>query len=165
MTSIAGLRLRRAAAAEAPEIAEVYIASRRAAVAYMPTVHTDDEIRMWVGSIMMPAREVWVAAANRGILGFLALDGEMLDQLFVAPAMQRRGVGDRLLAKAKELSPRRLRLYSFQKNTPARNFYEARGFVAIDFNSGERNEEQEPDVLYEWTPKGGAQSPARTLQR
>ncbi len=156
MTLPAGLRLRRAEHSDTGAVADVYIASRRGAVAYMPTIHTDDDIRRWIAAVMMPSLEVWVAEASGRILGFLALDGETLDQLFVAPPAQRNGIGDRLLAKAKELRPRRLQLFTFQKNAPARSFYEARGFVAIDFNSGERNEEREPDVLYQWTSGPGA---------
>jgi GNAT superfamily N-acetyltransferase len=152
----AGFKLKRAKPSDASAVAEVYIASRRGAAAYMPTIHTDDDIRRWITAVMMPALEVWIAEAGGRVLGFLALDGETLDQLFVAPPVQRRGVGDRLLAKAKELRPHRLQLYTFQKNAPARSFYEARGFVAIDFNSGERNEEREPDVLYQWTSTRGA---------
>jgi GNAT superfamily N-acetyltransferase len=145
--------LRRARMADAPAIAELYIASRRGAAAYMPTVHTDDEIRGWVSSYLVPRLEVWVAESRGRIAGFIALEGEdMLDQLFVVPAMQRTGVGDRLLILAKQLRPARLRLYTFERNTPARHFYEARGFVAVDFNDGSRNEENEPDVLYQWTP-------------
>lgn len=145
--------VRRAHMSDAPAIAEVYIASRRGAAAYMPTVHTDDEIRAWVSDYLVPRLEVWVAESGGRIVGFLGLEGEdMLDQLFIAPATQRSGVGDRLLALAKELRPAGLRLYAFQRNTPARRFYEARGFVAVDFNDGSRNEEKEPDVLYQWTP-------------
>ena len=33
----------------------------------------------------------------------------------------------------------------------ARRFYEARGFSAVAFTDGARNEEGEPDVLYRWT--------------
>jgi GNAT superfamily N-acetyltransferase len=159
------IKLRRAASADAREVADIYIASRRGAVEFMPTVHTDDEIRGWIASVLVPNLEVWVAEVGGRISGFVALDGEMLDQLFIAPNLQRQGIGDRLLNKAKELSPRRLRLYTFQKNAPARHFYEARGFVAIEFNDGSRNEEQAPDVLYEWTPGPAARGARENAAR
>jgi GNAT superfamily N-acetyltransferase len=119
----------------------------------MPTVHTDAEIREWVIDHMVPERETWVADDSGRIVAVMVLDGEMVDQMYVAPAEQRRGAGDAMLAYAKKLRPARLRLYTFQSNTPARRFYEARGFIAIEFNDGARNEERAPDVLYEWTPK------------
>ena len=145
--------IRRAQPHEADEIATVYIASRRGAAAYMPTVGTDDEIRAWVTSEMVPNRETWVALAGGRIAGILVMQGEEVDQLFLLPAMQRQGVGERLLDHAKKLRPERLRLWTFQRNAPARRFYENRGFVAIEFTDGSRNMEREADVLYEWNSK------------
>jgi hypothetical protein len=51
--------------------------------------------------------------------------------------------------------PSGMRLYAFQRNTRARDFYECRGFVAVEFGDGSGNEEGEPDVLYQWTPTTG----------
>ena len=48
-------------------------------------------------------------------------------------------------------SPTGLRLYTYQQNTRARAFYEARGFTNVEFNDKGR-EEQRPDVLMEWRP-------------
>jgi GNAT superfamily N-acetyltransferase len=148
--------IRRALPSEARAVADLYIASRRGASAFIPTVHTDDETRAWVSGYLVPRLEVWVAESGGILLGIMALEDDLVDQLYIAPATQRRGVGDRLLAHAKKLRPARLRLYTFQRNAPARRFYEARGFVAIEFNDGSHNEEHEPDVLYEWK---GASAP------
>ena len=65
--------IRRAQPHEADEIASVHIASRRGATAYMPTVGTDDEIRAWVTSEMVPNRETWVALAAGRIVGILVM--------------------------------------------------------------------------------------------
>jgi ribosomal protein S18 acetylase RimI-like enzyme len=40
--------------------------------------------------------------------------------------------------------------FTFQRNESASAFYEAHGFRIVDLNDGSRNEEGEPDVLYEW---------------
>jgi GNAT superfamily N-acetyltransferase len=84
------------------------------------------------------------------VLGFMALDGDELDQLYLRPGYYRQGIGSRLLALAKRESPGRQRLYTFQRNARARAFYEAHRFRAVDLNDGSRNEESEPDVQYEW---------------
>lgn len=151
-TSQTRVVFRRASVADAAEVATVYIASRRGAAAYLPTVGTDAEIRAFVVDRMVPERETWVAEAGGRIVAVLALDGDMVDQFYVAPGDQRRGVGDAMLAHAKRLRPAGLRLYAFQRNIPARHFYEARGFVAKGLTDGAANMEREPDVLYEWTP-------------
>jgi GNAT superfamily N-acetyltransferase len=152
--AVARFVIRRARAADAAAIAEVYIASRRGAARYFPTVHSDDEIRGWIAGELVPMCEVWVAEAAEPFaaqaIGMMALEGDMLAQLYIAPAWQRRGVGDGLLGVAMRERPAGLRLWTFQANLPARRFYEARGFRAIEFTDGSRNEERAPDVLYEW---------------
>ncbi len=142
--------LRPAALRDAGEIAELFLASRRDALPYLRRVHSDDDTRRWIAEEMLPRCEVWVAELDGRIVGFAAVAGVHLDHLYLLPGYYRLGIGDRLLAKAKEISPGRLQLFKFQRNTAARAFYEARGFVPVDFNDGSRNEEHEPDVLYEW---------------
>jgi len=147
--------IRRARATDAAAIAEVYIASRRGAARFYPTVHSDDEIRGWIASYLVPNAEVWVAEATEpagSVIGMMALEGGMLEQLYIAPASQRRGIADGMLALAMREWPAGLRLWTFQANAPARRFYEARGFRAIELTDGARNQERAPDVLYEWKP-------------
>lgn len=149
-------RLRPAAGADGPEIAGVFIAARRDALPYLPRLHSDDDTRRWMLETVLRRSTVWVAELDGTIVGFLSLIGEHLDHLYVHPGHYRQGIGDRLLAKAKEMSPERLRLFTFRRNARARAFYEARGFVAIVFGDGSTNEEREPDVLYEWIASGSA---------
>ena len=146
------ISFRRANAADAPEVATVYIASRRCAAAYLPTVGTDAEIRAFVIHQMVPEREIWVAEDDSRMVALLVLHDDEVDQFYVAPGDQRRGVGDAMLAHAKRLRPAGLRLWAFQRNAPARRFYEARGFIAKKFTDGATNMEREADVLYQWTP-------------
>ncbi len=146
------ISFRRATAADASEVAKVYICSRRAAAEWLPTVGTDEEIRAFVINQMVPERETWVAEDSGRIVALLTLHGDDLDQFYVAPDEQRRGVGDAMLAHAKRLRPAGLQLWAFQRNAPARRFYEARGFVAKKFTDGATNMEREADVLYEWIP-------------
>lgn len=146
--------IRRARADDARKVADVHIRSRRAAEKsglIPPSVHTDDEIRAWVVENLMKTCDVWLAVAARKPVAMMALAGDVLEHLYVAPERQARGVGTMMLKLAKLLSPARLRLFTFQSNLPACRFYEAHGFSAINFNDGARNEERAPDVLYEWT--------------
>jgi GNAT superfamily N-acetyltransferase len=146
------ITFRRATTADAPEVATIYISSRRGAAAYLPTVGTDEAISAFVVNQMVPERETWVAENAGKMVAVLTLHGDELDQFYVAPGEQRRGVGDAMLAHAKQLRPGGLRLWAFQRNAPARRFYEARGFIAKRFTDGATNMEREADVQYEWTP-------------
>ncbi len=117
---------------------------------FLAKLHSDDEARAWIRDTLLPKAEVWVAEIAGRQVGYLALVDDILDHLYVGPEHQNQGVGSLLMAKAKALRPDGLRLYAFQRNQHARRFYEARGFVPVEFSDGRSNQEGEPDVLYQW---------------
>ena len=123
-------------------------------MAYLPTLHTDDEVRGWIRDVVLPGDEVVVAEVDGRLAGFAALDGDLLGHLYVHPELQGMGIGDALLARVKELRAGGFRLWVFQRNTGARRFYERRGLRLVELTDGAGNEEREPDALYEWRPGG-----------
>ncbi|MFF1926002.1 GNAT family N-acetyltransferase [Streptomyces sp. NPDC058221] len=152
----ATVRLREARAQDATPLTRLFLASRAAAMPYLPRVHSDEATLDWMTHVVLPGTDVWVAelheeGVGQEIAGFVSVDGEELEQLYLSPGVWGRGIGSRLLAKAKEHSPERLALYAFQRNAGARAFYERHGFTAAEFNDGSRNEEGEPDVRYRWS--------------
>jgi GNAT superfamily N-acetyltransferase len=148
----AGVAVRPGEPRDAGEIAEVHLAARREAMPWLPVVHSDDETFAWVAEYVLPRREVWVAEAAGRVVGVASLEGESLEQLYILPDYQGKGVGSALFAKAKERRPNGLEFYVFQRNVRAREFYERRGCEAVEFGDGSGNEEGEPDVLYRWEP-------------
>ncbi|MGN6095432.1 MAG: GNAT family N-acetyltransferase [Bosea sp. (in: a-proteobacteria)] len=150
MSATPAITIERASPRDAGEIAALYLASRAEALPSLRRVHSDHEVQDWIATVRLASGETWVAREAGRILGFLSLDGEDIDQLYLLPNEVRRGIGSLLLAKARERSPERLTLFTFQRNTAARTFYERHGFRLVDLNDGERNEEGEPDALYEW---------------
>ena len=84
-------------------------------------------------------------------VAFMAIAGDFIDQLYVAPEHQRRGLGQALLAHARTLSPSGLRLFTFQFNANGRAFYEKNGFVVARLGVSPAPE-SEPDVEYHWRP-------------
>jgi ribosomal protein S18 acetylase RimI-like enzyme len=147
----ARISLRRADVADAPAITDVFVASRNDAVPRIPRMrHSVADTRHWFEAIVLVEQEVWVAEVDGAIAAMMVLRGDSLDHLYVRPGAQRRGVGSQLLQHAKRRRPHGLRLYTFEANEPARDFYEKHGFKAIAFGDGTGNEEGAPDVLYEW---------------
>jgi ribosomal protein S18 acetylase RimI-like enzyme len=124
----------------------------------LPVLHSREEGIAYFAGHVLVHEEVFVAEVNELVVGFIALEGDHVDHLYIAPAFQCRGIGDKLLGMAKELRPDRLMLWTFQGNARARRFYEARGFLASEFNDGSRNVEREPDLLYVWLPKASSTS-------
>jgi GNAT superfamily N-acetyltransferase len=133
-------------------VTRVFLASRRQAKPYLPELHTDAEILVWMETIVLATHEVTVAELAGQIVGFAAVEGDLLAHLYVDPREQRRGIGGALLEWVKELRPTGFRLWVFQRNEAARSFYEARGCRLVELTDGSGNEEREPDALYEWFP-------------
>ena len=146
-----GVTIRRAGAADAAAIADVFLASFNATYAF-PLAHPDNDVRGWIRDVMVPTHESWVALDQDRVVGWMALGPGELDQLYVTPDRLGEGIGRRLLDVARERSPDGLRLYTFQVNARARRFYERNGFVAEWFGDGAANEEGQPDVRYVWRP-------------
>lgn len=149
------MQIRRASADEALVAADLYIASRSGAGSVIPPpVHDDDDVRRWMRDDFMPRAEVWFAVdEDDAPLAILALEADdWLEQLYVLPEAQGRGIGRALVEHAKLQRPAGLQLWAFESNAPARAFYEANGFVAAEFTDGSGNEERAPDVRYVWAP-------------
>jgi GNAT superfamily N-acetyltransferase len=146
------VEIRRAFPAEADALAALWLRSRAASVPSIPpTVHTDEEVRRWFHEVLLPSSEVWVADSEGDVVALMVLDREWIDQLYVAPNSTGRGIGGTLLEHAMSIRPTLLKLWTFESNLGARRFYEAHGFAVIASTTGE-NEEQAPDVCYEWRP-------------
>ena len=93
--------------------------------------------------------QVWVVESGQCPVAFMAMNKDFIDQLYIHPDYQRRGIGKVLLNFARERSPDHLWLYTLQINVSARAFYEKDGFVAEKFGMSPPPE-NEPDVEYHW---------------
>lgn len=150
MASNSQVIIRAGTAEDSSQIADVYIASRKDALPNLNEAHDEQDIRRWIGTWFANEGNVYVAEIDNLIVGLLRVIGDDLDQLYLKPGYYRHGIGSRLLNRAKDVSPGKLTLFTFQVNRRARTFYESHGFRIVDFNDGSRNEEKEPDILYEW---------------
>ena len=115
-----------------------------------PGIHPPDDVRAWVGTWDLTARDVWVAESDGTIVGFANLTPTWLDGLYVAPAAQRAGIGSTLLDLAKSVRPDGFGLWVFEMNQPARDFYRRHGLVALERTDGSANEEHAPDIKMVW---------------
>lgn len=146
-----GTTIRRATAADATALADVYLRSRAGAGDVIPPgVHPPADVHRFVAEVVVPDREAWLACDPAGTaVGVLVLDGDDLDWLWVLPEVQGTGVGTALLAHATQRRPHGLALWVFASNTPALAFYARHGWRAVRTTPGD-NEEGAPDVRYVW---------------
>jgi putative acetyltransferase len=92
---------------------------------------------------------IFVVESDKRPVAFMAMKREFIDQLYVHPDYQNRGIGKALLDRARQLSPEHIWLYTLQININARVFYEKNGFIAEKFGISPPPE-SEPDVEYHW---------------
>ena len=83
-----------------------------------------------VANDFLPNAQLWLAVDEDDTLGFLVMDGRMIDALFVDPAHHGRGVGTFLLDHALSLAPDAL-VDASEQATNALPFYLARGFRIV----------------------------------
>lgn len=83
----------------------------------------DAMVAAWLQTV-----ELWMVDDGPQAAGFLVMDGEMIDALFVDPELHGRGFGTALMEHALALSPFAT-VDASEQATNALPFYEARGFV------------------------------------
>ncbi|TGT39433.1 GNAT family N-acetyltransferase [Mesorhizobium sp. M8A.F.Ca.ET.165.01.1.1] len=146
MIDSAKIALRPAVASDAAAIARILRAALNS-FDWMPVIHTPAEDLAFIRDIVLPNQQVPVAEDGADIVGFIAVIGDWVEQLYLDPASTGQGIGSRLLMDATAALPQ-VKLHCFQANTGARRFYERHGFQAEAFGDGTTNEEGLPDILY-----------------
>jgi ribosomal protein S18 acetylase RimI-like enzyme len=98
---------------------------------------------------ILPAQfQVDLALIEEKVIGMIAYNETEINQLYVHIDYQGIGIGQILLNKVKAQSNGKLTLYTFEVNKNAQRFYEKNGFKKI--GRGCENEENLPDIQYEW---------------
>lgn len=142
------LVIRAATDEDATAVADVHLASRKAAP-MPPSVHPDEDAYPWLAA-RVREDEVWVAEADARVVGYVRLTATWLDDLYVLPDHAGQGVGSALLDLAKARRPEGFCLWVFEDNRPARRFYGRHGLVELERTDGSANEEGAPDLRMAW---------------
>jgi GNAT superfamily N-acetyltransferase len=144
------LNIRKLDLADMDAAARIHRTSFDHALPWLTGLHTPEQDRWFYRERMFKACALWGAFDDDGMTGLIAFHDDRIEQLYVLPEAQGRGIGAALLDVAKHASDR-LQLWTFQRNVQARRFYEARGFALVEETDGAGNEEKEPDARYLWT--------------
>ena len=117
--------IRKLRKADIDSVAEIWLDANREAHAFIPASYWERNF----ASVkeMLPQAEVYVYETDQGIQGFLGLNGEYIEGIFVSVGAQSRGIGKCLLDCAKDRKPA-LRLNVYQKNDIGRFILPTRRF-------------------------------------
>ena len=90
---------------------------------------------------ILPNAEIYVYIIKEKIVGFVGVDKNYIEGIFIEENNQSKGIGTSLLNTVKE-NRSNLKLSVYKKNTNAISFYKKNGFVItsenIDKNTGEK---------------------------
>jgi len=114
-------------------------------------MHSIESHVYFLNHILLEQFQIDVALIDDKVVGMVAFNETEISQLYIHIDYQGLGLGQILLDKVKEQSSGRLTLYTFEVNKNAQRFYEKNGFKII--GRGHENEENLPDILYEWINK------------
>ena len=111
--------------ADINSVAEIWLDTNRKAHAFIPASYW--ERNFTAVKEMLPQAEVYEYETETGIQGFLGLNGEYIEGIFVSEEAQLHGIGKCLLDYAKNRKPA-LRVNVYQKHMRAIHFYQREGF-------------------------------------
>jgi len=153
MTKQAGCIVREMRTAELPTVIEVWYRSMSQSLTEIGSKQRPSEegAHHFFRNVVAQRCDLWVAEHAKTIVGMLALAGNEVERLYVAPEARGSGIGSALLEQAKAVYPDGLWLVTLQCNTRARRFYERHGFTAHELGMSPPPE-NEPDVSYRWSP-------------
>lgn len=100
---------------------------------------------------MLPQAEVYVYEDDKIIQGFIGINDEYIEGIFVSDEMQSRGIGKILLDYIKDKKDR-LQLKVYQKNVRAMSFYQREGFTIQSEEMDEFTREKE--YVMNWESSG-----------
>ncbi len=100
---------------------------------------------------MLPQAEVYVYEDDKMIQGFIGINDEYIEGIFVSDEMQSRGIGKMLLDYIKDKKDR-LQLKVYQKNVRAMSFYQREGFTIQSESMDEFTGEKE--YVMNWESSG-----------
>ena len=130
------------------KVADIWLDSNIKAHDFIPAQYWKSNFEL-VKQLLLQAT-VYVYEDNQKIQGFIGMNGEYIEGLFVSNEMQSQGIGKILLNYAKG-KRNKLFLNVYQKNTRAISFYQREGFEVqysgLDEATGEK------DYVMTWQQK------------
>jgi ribosomal protein S18 acetylase RimI-like enzyme len=114
-------------------------------------IHSFESHVYFLDHILPKQFQIDIVLKDEKVVGMITYNEREINQLYIHIDYQGMGIGRALLDKVKAQSCGRITLYTFEVNKNAQRFYEKHGFKII--GRGHENEENLPDIQYEWVSK------------
>ena len=131
--------IRKLQKADINRVADIWLKTNLKAHYFIPEQYWTNNYE--VVKEMLPQADVYVYEDDKIIQGFVGINDEYIEGIFVSDEMQSRGIGKMLLDYIKDKKDR-LQLKVYQKNVRAMSFYQREGFTiqseSMDEFTGEK---------------------------
>lgn len=131
--------IRKLQRADISKVAEIWLETNLKTHYFIPAQYWENNFDLV--KEMLSQAEVYVYENGQKIQGFIGLNGEYIEGIFVPTEMQSKGVGKLLMDFIKERKEK-LFLNVYRKNARAIHFYHREGFdiqyEGLDKNTGEK---------------------------
>ena len=134
--------------ADINKVANIWLDTNITAHYFIPAQYWQNNFEL-VKELLLQAT-VYVYEHNQEIQGFIGLNDEYVEGIFVSDEMQSRGIGKMLLDYIKDKKDR-LQLKVYQKNVRAMSFYQREGFTIQSEEMDEFTREKE--YVMNWESK------------
>ena len=135
--------------ADINKVANIWLDTNITAHYFIPAQYWQNNFEL-VKELLLQAT-VYVYEHNQEIQGFIGLNDEYVEGIFVSDEMQSRGIGKMLLDYIKDKKDR-LQLKVYQKNVGAMSFYQREGFTIQSEEMDEFTREKE--YVMNWESSG-----------
>ena len=126
--------------ADINKVADIWLDANLKAHSFIPAQYWKNNFEFVKEAL--PQAEVYVYENEKEIQGFIGLDGEHIEGIFVSGEKRSQGVGKLLLDHVKDRKPKLL-LNVYKQNTRAISFYRREGFEiqceGLDEATGEKD--------------------------
>lgn len=130
MTHDTAIHIRKATLDDRPALLEIWERSVRATHHFLAEKDIQ-ELRVLVRDQALANLDLWVLTHQDVPAGFMGMDGNHIEALFVDPSHHRKGYGSLLLHHAESMHAELL-LSVNEQNPAARHFYEQMGFTIVE---------------------------------
>lgn len=97
---------------------------------------------------LLPNSEIYVYTENQEILGFIGINNQYIEGIFVKEKWQSKGIGKKLMQEVKK-NRKKLELSVYEKNKRAIIFYSKIGFKVVDKKLNKDTKEIEYVMMWE----------------
>lgn len=130
---------------ELEQISHIWLEGNKTAHDFIPNKYWDENFDAVKNQLTVA--DIYVAYDNQKIIGFMGMQNDYVQGIFIQDAFKHMGFGKALIEQAKG-SNKKIKLSVYKKNQRAIEFYLAQGFIKDSEQIDEKTGESEIEMTW-----------------